>query len=38
MGVHCQNSLGWGFSVIGLSQEKDRWWTVVNAVMNIRVL
>jgi hypothetical protein len=27
----------WGMDSIGLNQGRDRWWTTVNAVMNLRV-
>jgi hypothetical protein len=26
-----------GMDWIGLAQDKDRWWAVVNAVMNLRI-
>jgi hypothetical protein len=29
--------VGWGIDWIGLAQDTDRWWAVVNAVMNLRV-
>jgi hypothetical protein len=30
---------GWGsIEVIQLAKDKDRWWALVNAVMNLRVL
>ena len=29
---------GWGYmDWIGLAQDRDRWWTIVSAVMNLRV-
>jgi hypothetical protein len=31
--------IGWeGVDLIGLTQDRDKWWAVVNRVMNIRVL
>ena len=27
----------WGIDWIDLAQERDRWWALVNAVMNLRV-
>jgi hypothetical protein len=29
--------VGWGMDWIELSQDRDRWWVLVNAVMNLRV-
>jgi hypothetical protein len=29
--------VGWGMDWIELAQDKDRWWAVVNAVMNLQV-
>jgi hypothetical protein len=29
--------VGWGVDWIGLAEDRDRWWAVVNAVMNLRV-
>jgi hypothetical protein len=30
--------VGWrGMDVIGLTEDRDKWWAVVNAVMNLRV-
>ena len=29
--------MGWGMNWIDLVRDKDRWWAVVNAVMNLRV-
>jgi len=29
--------VGWGMNWIDLVRDKDRWWAVVNAVMNLRV-
>jgi hypothetical protein len=30
--------LAWGVDWIRLAQDRDRWWAVVSAVMNLRVL
>ena len=29
--------MGWGMDGIDLAQDRDRWWGVLNAVMNLRV-
>jgi hypothetical protein len=29
--------VGWGMDWIELAQDRDRWWDLVNAVMNLRV-
>jgi len=29
--------VGWGMNWIDLVRDRDRWWAVVNAVMNLRV-
>jgi hypothetical protein len=29
--------VGWGMDWIEVAQDMDRWWAVVNAVMNLRV-
>jgi hypothetical protein len=29
--------VGWGMDGIDLAQDKDRWWALVNAAMNLRV-
>ena len=29
--------MGWGMNWIDLVRDRDRWWAVVNAVMNLRV-
>jgi hypothetical protein len=33
-----RRKIGWGVEWIHLAQDRDRWWAVVNAVMNLRVL
>jgi hypothetical protein len=30
--------IGWGVEWIQLAKDRDRWWAVVNAVMNLRVV
>jgi hypothetical protein len=30
--------IGWSVEWIQLARDRDRWWAVLNAVMNIRVL
>jgi hypothetical protein len=29
--------VGWGINWIDLALDRDRWWALVNAVMNLRV-
>jgi hypothetical protein len=29
--------VGWGMDGINLAEERDRWWALVNTVMNLRV-
>jgi hypothetical protein len=29
--------VGWGMDWIDLAEDNDRWWTLMNAVMNLRV-
>jgi hypothetical protein len=29
--------VGWGLDWIELAEDRDRWWALVNAVMNLRV-
>jgi hypothetical protein len=29
--------VGWGMDWIELAQDRERWWAVVNAVMNLQV-
>jgi hypothetical protein len=29
--------VGWGMDWIQLAQDRDRWWALVNAAMNLRV-
>ena len=36
-GVDGRMILRWGMDWIKLAQDRDRWWTLVNAVMNLRV-
>jgi hypothetical protein len=27
----------WGYGMIGVAQDKDRWWALMKAVMNLKV-
>ena len=34
MGVR---EMKWGHGLVGLAQDRDRWWAVVSAVMSLRI-